>query len=168
MGRWFRALTVPTATTKLFGTGLDGIETTDNATTGGDNKLDVFIASYKPDVRCSSASGPPWQSCVSISSNMRADKTRKTFGHVPDARVKVRLPYTYEAGVVFCFLIFASCLFCPADGRCTVTIDITGEPTGLSWYEAWEGVVALAAICVRGKQKSGKATGLGLYDGEEV
>ena len=49
-----------------------------------------------------------------------------------------------------------------------VRIDIKGEPTGLSWYEAWEGVVALAAICVRGKQKSGKATGLGLCARKEV
>ena len=47
-------------------------------------------------------------------------------------------------------------------------IDITGEPTGLSWYEVWEAVVALAATCVRGKQKSGKATGLGPHNCNEV
>lgn len=156
------------AIAKLSGVGHDGLETTDYATTGGDNKLNVTIASYKPNVRCSSLSGPPWRSCVSILSNMHADKNRQTFGHVPDGRVKVRLPYRYEAGETFCFLIFASCLFYPADGRCRVTIDITGQPTGLSWYEAWEGVVALAAVCVRGKEKSGKATGLGVYIGEEI
>lgn len=49
-----------------------------------------------------------------------------------------------------------------------VKIDITGQPTGLSWYEVWEGVVALASGCVRGKQKGGKATGLGLYKCDEV
>ncbi len=49
-----------------------------------------------------------------------------------------------------------------------VKIDITGQPTGLSWYEVWEAVVALAATCVRGKQKCGKATGLGSYDCHEI
>ena len=43
-----------------------------------------------------------------------------------------------------------------------VTIDIVGEPTPLSWYEVWEGVVALASTCVRGKGKCGKGSGLGL------
>lgn len=49
-----------------------------------------------------------------------------------------------------------------------VKIDIMGQPTGLSWYEVWEAVVALAATCVRGRQKCGKATGLGLYHIDEV
>lgn len=113
---------------------------------GGDNKLDVTIASYKPNVRCNSSPGPPWQSCISLFSDMQADKNRRTFGHLPDQRVQVRLPITYKA----------------ADRRCMVKIDIAGQPTGLSWYEIWEGLVALASGCVRGKQKCGKATGLGL------
>lgn len=45
-----------------------------------------------------------------------------------------------------------------------LTIDVTGEPTGLSWYEVWEGAVALTSACVRGRQKCGKASGLGLYN----
>ena len=49
-----------------------------------------------------------------------------------------------------------------------VKIDITGQPTGLSWYEVWEAVVALASTCVRGRQKCGKATGLGSYQWNEV
>lgn len=93
------------ATAKLFDIVLDRLEATDNVTPGGDNKLDVVIASYSPSVRCSSVSGPPWQSCVSILSNMRADKNRKTFGHVPDGRVEVRLPYTFEAGETLPFPI---------------------------------------------------------------
>ena len=44
-----------------------------------------------------------------------------------------------------------------------VTVDIVGEPTPLSWYEVWEGVVALASTCVRGKGKCGKGSGLGLW-----
>lgn len=49
-----------------------------------------------------------------------------------------------------------------------VKIDIKGQPTGLSWYEVWEAIVALSSICVRGKQKSGKATGLGLCKADEI
>lgn len=113
---------------------------------GGDNNLDVMIASYKPNVRCNTFSAPSWNSCVSIFSNMNAAKTRQTFGHLPDQRVQVRLPVTYKA----------------EDRRCMVKIDITGQPTGLSWYEVWEAVVALASTCVRGRQKCGKAAGLGV------
>lgn len=42
-----------------------------------------------------------------------------------------------------------------------VKVDINGEPTGLTLFELWEAVVALAATCVRGRQKCEKATGLG-------
>ena len=49
-----------------------------------------------------------------------------------------------------------------------VTIDITGEPTGLSWYEIWEAVLALGSTCVRGKDKCGKATGLGWHNSDGV
>lgn len=48
-----------------------------------------------------------------------------------------------------------------------IKVDITGQPTGLSWYEVWEAAVALTATCVRGKQQPGKATGLGLYISEQ-
>lgn len=93
---------------------------------------------------------------------MRADKYRQTFGHLPDERVKVRLPFTYEAGETLSLLLCRSCSFSSEDGRCMIKIDITGQPTGLSWYEVWEAAVALTATCVRGKQQLGKATGLGL------
>ena len=126
------------------------------------------MASYKPNVRCNSFSGPPWRSCVSILSNMHADKYRQTFGHLPDGRVEVRLPFAYEAGEACYLLLCKFCSFGSEDGRCMVKIDITGQPTGLSWYEVWEATVALTATCVRGKQQSGKATGLGPYISEEV
>lgn len=113
---------------------------------GGDNKLDVIVASYKPNVRCNSFRSPSWNSCVNILSEMRADKNRQVFGHLPDQRVQIRLPIAYKS----------------ADRKCMLRIDITGQPTGLSWYEVWEAAVALASTCVRGRQKCGKATGLGL------
>ena len=94
---------------------------------------------------------------------MHANKNRVTFGHLPDQGVQVRLPITYKAGEILQLLVRRAYLHCIADGRCTVKIDITGQPTGLSWYEVWEAVVALASTCVRGRQKCGKATGLGLY-----
>lgn len=59
------------------------------------------MASYNPNVRCNSLSGPPWRSCVGILANMHADKYRQTFGHLPDERVQVQLPFTYEAGETF-------------------------------------------------------------------
>lgn len=136
--------------------------------TGGDNKLDVTIASYKPNVRCNSSPGPPWQSCISLFSDMQADKNRRTFGHLPDQRVQVGLPVTYKAGKNLHLLIGRACLLHTADRRCMVKIDIAGQPTGLSWYEIWEGLVALASGCVRGKQKCGKATGLGLCQCDET
>ncbi|CAF9927366.1 MAG: hypothetical protein ALECFALPRED_003692 [Alectoria fallacina] len=130
---------------------------------GGDNHLDVIIASYKPNVHCNSFPGPPWRSCIGLFSDMHADKNRQTFGHLPDPRVQVRLPIAYRAGkILHPQAIRAGLSTCIADRRCTVKIDITGQPTGLSWYEVWEAVVALASTCVRGRQKCGKATGLGL------
>lgn len=137
-------------------------------TTGGDNNLDVFIASYKPSVRCNSFPGPPWNSCISIFSDMHADKNRQMFGHLPDQRVQVRLPISYKAGKILPLLLCRARSSCIADRRCMVKIDITGQPTGLSWYEVWEAVVALASTCVRGRQNCGKATGLGVYNCDAI
>lgn len=128
----------------------------------------MIIASYKPNVRCNSLIGPPWTSCISIFADMYADKNRQTFGHLPDQRVEVPLPITYKAGIVLHLLVRRACSICLADRRCMVKLDIAGQPTGLSWYEVWEAVVALGATCVRGRQKGGKATGLGLYNCNRV
>ena len=43
-----------------------------------------------------------------------------------------------------------------------VKIDIRGQPTSLTLYEVWEAIVALTSTCVRGRQRSGKASSLGL------
>ena len=49
------------------------------------------------------------------------------------------------------------------DARCEATVDMAGEPTIGTWYQIWEAMVALASICMRGKDRGGKATGLGQY-----
>lgn len=49
------------------------------------------------------------------------------------------------------------------DARCIANIDIVGRPTMVAWYEIWEAILAIATLCVRGKGKVGKATGLGKY-----
>lgn len=64
---------------------------------GGDDKINIVVASYKPDVRCNSASGPPWDSCLDIFDSMPADKNRHMFGHLPDQRVQTGLPMTYQS-----------------------------------------------------------------------
>ncbi len=47
------------------------------------------------------------------------------------------------------------------DARCEATIDMAGKPTIGTWYEIWEAMVAIASMCIRAKDKGGKATGLG-------
>lgn len=94
---------------------------------------------------------------------MHMDKNRQAFGHLPDQTVQIQLPITYTSGEIFHLLVRVACLPFVADRRWMVKVDINGEPTGLTLYESWEAVVALAATCVRGRQKCGKATGLGSY-----
>ena len=50
-----------------------------------------------------------------------------------------------------------------ADRRCLVRIDLVGEATVASWYEIWEAVTAIAAMCTRHKGKGGRARGLGKF-----
>lgn len=69
-------------------------------TLGGDNKLNVAIANYKPNIKCdsTSAAGPPWKSCVTIFVNMRATKQARIFGYSEDPGVDEELPLILEAG----------------------------------------------------------------------
>lgn len=67
---------------------------------GGDNNLNVVITDYEPHVRCdkSTTSGPPWESCLLILSDMAATVDRKVFGvKRQDARVEVNVPYFLKA-----------------------------------------------------------------------
>ena len=48
-----------------------------------------------------------------------------------------------------------------------VKIDIRGTPTALTLYEVWEAIVALTSTCVRGRQREGKASSLGLLQVSE-
>ena len=40
-------------------------------------------------------------------------------------------------------------------------VDIKGKSTSATWYEIWEAVTALNAVCVRDKNQGGKAYGMG-------
>ena len=65
---------------------------------GGDNKVNVAIASYKPNIKCDSTStpGPAWNSCVAVFVNMRAAKPARIFGYAEDPLVEEILPLTLE------------------------------------------------------------------------
>ena len=69
---------------------------------GGDNKINVVIATYEPRVRCdrTAVKGPPWESCLLISLDMEASKERMVFGNkAADPRVQVNLPVIYKASM---------------------------------------------------------------------
>ena len=67
---------------------------------GGDDKVQVKIAKYEPDVKCdtSATPGPPFHSCFGIFSNMRANTRTRVFGDYDQPGVEEHLPYTLEAG----------------------------------------------------------------------
>ena len=67
---------------------------------GGDNKVNVAIADYKPNVQCdtSSTPGPPLLSCFSVFSNMRATTQLRLFGYPNEGSVDEQLPLVLEAG----------------------------------------------------------------------
>ena len=44
-----------------------------------------------------------------------------------------------------------------------IEVKITGKSTSATWYEIWEAVCAVAAMCVRAKDKGGKGFGMGEY-----
>lgn len=141
-------------------------------TLGGDNKINVAIASYKPNVKCdpTSTPGPAWNSCVAIFANMRATKQARVFGYAEDTGVEEELPLVLEGGkksivgVTPCnetARLTSSFVSLIADGKCQAKIDIDGPATVATWYEIWEAVTAIANMCTRQKKKGGKAKGLG-------
>ena len=69
---------------------------------GGDNKVEVVLASYKPNIKCdtSSAPKPPWDSCTGLFSNMRADETYRIFGPNDQENIQVGLPLILETGML--------------------------------------------------------------------
>ena len=62
---------------------------------GGDDNLEVAISNYKPNVKCSGGRtrGPPWQSCVLLFTEMRADRDNLLFGQRPVPGLNVQLPF---------------------------------------------------------------------------
>ena len=64
---------------------------------GGDNQLQVIVASYKPYVKCNERPAPPWTSVVSIIANMEASKEKYVFGPKGSPGVEVELPWRLKA-----------------------------------------------------------------------
>ncbi|MCJ1451984.1 hypothetical protein MMC28_002324 [Mycoblastus sanguinarius] len=124
--------------------GLGGIA----AKTGGDNNLNVVIASYRPTVRCdrTSTAGPPWESCIKVFAAMNADRAPLVFGDPQDPRVQVPLPLTLPGD---------------SSGRCKVEVNKVGPSTTSTYYHLWEAVMAVGTMCLRSSQKGGKASGIG-------
>ena len=50
-----------------------------------------------------------------------------------------------------------------ADARCQAVVGMTGKSTSASWYEIWEAMTALTAMCVRAHGKGGRAFGMGEF-----
>ncbi len=71
-----------------------------HASAGGDNKVQVELAKYEPNIKCDTSSkpGPLWLSCVSVFSNMRASKQYRVFGSYDQPNIEEGLPLVLEAG----------------------------------------------------------------------
>lgn len=67
---------------------------------GGDNKISVVIAGYKPNVVCetNTVDAPNWDSCVQILIRMNASKKLRLFGSSEEEDVDEELPLVLEAG----------------------------------------------------------------------
>lgn len=51
-------------------------------------------------------------------------------------------------------------LYSAGERRCMVIIE-ADDRSSTSWYEVWEAVNAIAYMCVRAKERGGKATRIG-------
>jgi len=62
--------------------------------------VQVELAKYEPNIKCDTSSkpGPPWLSCVTVFSNMRASKQYRVFGSYDQPNVEEGLPLVLEAG----------------------------------------------------------------------
>ncbi|KAL9133627.1 MAG: hypothetical protein Q9175_005189 [Cornicularia normoerica] len=70
----------------------------------GDNKVNVALVDYKPNVKCdpTPTAGPSWNSCVAIFVNMKASKQPRIFGYSGDPMVEEGLPLVLEGGADEC------------------------------------------------------------------
>lgn len=61
--------------------------------------MEVELARYNPNVQCDSSSkpGPPWESCTSLFSNMRASDKYRVFGSYGQVGIDVGLPLVLKA-----------------------------------------------------------------------
>ena len=101
---------------------------------------------------------------------MRASKDTRKFGYAEEPGVQVELPLGLEAGKIDLLVSFKSRssisdiligFIRTADGKCQASIDIDGPATTASWYGMWEAVTVIASMCIRAKDKGGKAKKLG-------
>ncbi|KAL2048691.1 hypothetical protein N7G274_000603 [Stereocaulon virgatum] len=118
------------------------------ANIGGDNNLEVAIASYKPNVKCArnTFTRPLWRSCVDLFTLMRADRDIISFGQRKVEGVDVQLPFVIKS----------------PDNRCQVKVDsTTPAPIFATFYELWEAVNSIAYMCVSRNEKGGKASKIG-------
>jgi len=71
-----------------------------NMVIGGDDKVNVVIADYKPKVKCDvqATEAPEWLACVTIFTNMKASRKVQIFGASEDEAVEQELPLVLEAG----------------------------------------------------------------------
>ncbi len=62
--------------------------------------MQVELAKYEPNIKCDTSSkpGPPWLSCVTVFSNMRASKQYRVFGSYDQPDIEEGLPLVLEAG----------------------------------------------------------------------
>ena len=71
---------------------------TPNIWTGGDNNLEVIVAPYKPNVKCTKSPSPHWRSTISIFADMIATKKVETFGREDSLDIDVPLPFYLKQG----------------------------------------------------------------------
>ncbi|CAL8584042.1 hypothetical protein XPA_009650 [Xanthoria parietina] len=117
---------------------------------GPQQSMALRVTSYRPLVRCSDDPGPLPQACQELIQRMPSTGSSPSapkiiFGEAGDPDVQVGLPYTITE----------------PSGQCEATITtVRGLSDLAKWYEMWEGVVAVAGMCVR----AGYA-GLGFHRG---
>ncbi|MCJ1460932.1 hypothetical protein MMC28_011314 [Mycoblastus sanguinarius] len=108
---------------------------------GGDNNLAVVMSDYNLQTQCRGAfPEPAARTCTDIVYNMRADNHVLIFGPASDPESQVQLPQTLESETP----------------GCLVQLYSTGKTDSASWYEIWEAVNAVFAVCVHDQFKSGK------------
>ncbi|KAL6713734.1 hypothetical protein ACLMJK_008226 [Lecanora helva] len=119
---------------------------------GASGRLGLIMTSYAPTVTCGEAeSFFPRDSCHDIISLMPATKELDAFGRVGQRWVEIEIPNTFYS---------VSFPGGKEDRRCKSTVDSSGLRDVASWYDMWQGVVAVDGMCGR-FNRVGYAGGIG-------